>query len=132
MIFALDPPSEVALPEWVEWVSALGPVITLLAAVIAGWIAVVSLRQRSAADAKAEWWRRTQWAFEQFLSGDEERRTVGGNMLASLADSELATEEDLDLYQAAWDDALDDVPAEQDDAEYVIVDEGSGDHDTDR
>ncbi len=63
------------MPEWVEIVGALGPAVTLLAALIAGWIALASLRQRRAADAesleqrraadaKAEWWRRTQWAFD--------------------------------------------------------------------
>lgn len=93
-----------------QWVSALGPAVTLLAALVAGGIAYASLRQRRRADAKAEWWRRTQWAFDQILTDDVDRQDVGVAALDRLGTSELATREDLDLLQAGWDAVLADVP----------------------
>ena len=99
-----------ALPEWVQWVSALGPAVTLLAALVAGGIAYASLRRRRRADAKAEWWRRTQWAFDQILTDDVDRQDVVVAALDRLGTSELATQEDLDLLQAGWDAVLAEVP----------------------
>ncbi len=121
------------MPEWVEIVGALGPAVTLLAALIAGWIALASLRQRRAADAesleqrraadaKAEWWRRTQWAFDQILTDDPAHEDVGTAALQLLQTSELATREDLDLLRAGWDAVLQDVP--EDGRDYEIGEDG--------
>lgn len=117
-------PDEVAvnsLPEWVEWVSALGPAVTILAAGVAASIAFASLVQRRRADAKSEWWRRTQWALEQVLSDGDDRQLVGMSVLLLQSRSELAHVEDLDLFQAAWHALLEDVPQEDD---YVVSEDG--------
>lgn len=116
-----------ALPEWVQWAGALGPAATLVAAVLAAVLALVTLRQRRRSDDKAEWWRRTQWALEQALGLEEERHAVGAAMLKLLSMSELAKPEDLDLHRAAWDALLQDVP---DDASAYRVGERSGDGDS--
>ncbi len=119
------------VPGTLQVISALGPVFALAAAVIAALIAYGTLQQRRAADAKSEWWRRTQWALEQLLSGDPQRANVGTSMLNVLVASDLATEEELDLLRSAWDDVLgpvvDDVTADAD----VVLDEGSDDGDGD-
>jgi hypothetical protein len=104
--------SAVPLPEWAQWVGALGPAVTLVAAAVAGWLAYASLIQRRRADAKAEWWRRTQWAFEQILADDFSRQDVGTAALVLLQGSELATKEDFALLVAGWDAVLHDVPGD--------------------
>lgn len=96
-----------SLPAWVEWVSALAPFFTLLAAVIAGSIAVLSLRQRTAADAKTEWWTRFAWASDLVLDTRPESQEIGVRTLTLLARSRLAHAEELELVDAAWGEVLD-------------------------
>jgi hypothetical protein len=102
-------PAAVDLPEWVQWVAALGPGATLLGATVAAAIAVAALVQRRKADAKSEWWRRAQWALDQVLAEDHDRQAIGASVMLVLFESRLAEDEDLDLFQAAWQALLDDV-----------------------
>jgi hypothetical protein len=95
------------LPLWVEWVSALAPFATLVSAVIAGTIAVLSLAQRRRADAKAEWWRRFEWAADHVLDDDPHGQEVGVGTLLLLARSDLARAEELELVDATWGALLD-------------------------
>jgi len=88
--------------DWVGWAVVLGPAATLVAGVVAGIVAYLAIAQRRRADAKAEWWRRTQWALDEVLSGAPDRRRVGVAVLYRLAESELATPEDLEVFDAAW------------------------------
>ncbi|WP_066587865.1 hypothetical protein [Cellulomonas timonensis] len=89
-------------PDWLGWAVVLGPAATLCAGAVAGVVAYLAVAQRRRADAKAEWWRRTQWALDEVLSGAPERRRVGVAVLYRLAESELAAPEDLEVFDAAW------------------------------
>ncbi|PFG34949.1 hypothetical protein [Sanguibacter antarcticus] len=95
-----------SLPTWVEWVSALAPFFTLLAAAVAGTIAVLSLRQRRVADAKSEWWTRFAWASDLLLDPRAERQEIGVRTLTLLARSGLAHAEELEIVDAAWGEVL--------------------------
>lgn len=119
------------VPAGLQVIQALAPVFALLAATIAAVIAYGTLQQRRAADAKAEWWRRTQWALEQLLSDDPQRANVGTSMLNVLVASDLATEEELDLLRSAWDDVLSPVIDDVTDDVEVVIAEGSDDGDDD-
>ena len=96
-----------SFPAWVDWVSALAPFATLVAALVAGTIALLGLQQRRVADAKEEWWRRFAWASDLLLDARPERQEVGVRTLTLLARSELAHAEELEVVDAAWGGLLD-------------------------
>lgn len=96
-------------PEWLQYVAAFAPLSTLLAAVIAGWIAWRTLAQRREADRRDQWWQRTQWAIGLAMDPDFSRAVVGLVALRHLAGSDLCTAEDyemLDKIGGAKIDAL--------------------------
>jgi hypothetical protein len=96
-------------PEWLQYVAAFAPLSTLLAAVIAGWIAWRTLTQRREADRRDQWWQRTQWAIGLAMDPDFSRAVVGLIALKHLAGSDLCTAEDyemLDKIGGAKIDAL--------------------------
>jgi hypothetical protein len=109
-------PLEVAVATSAEWwqiVAALGPLAVLAGAVLAAFIGWRTLRQKAAADAqaltqrtraddRAEWWKRTQWALDKALDADEDAKALGLASLAVLARSDLAREEELELLDIAW------------------------------
>lgn len=74
--------------DWQVW-GAFGSYATLLAAVVAFLIGWWSIRQKREADARSEWWRRTQWALEASASDNDEMYSYGTGMLDLLARSEL-------------------------------------------
>ena len=87
--------------EWWNVLEALGPLATLLAAAVAGFIAWQALKERSLADRRSEWWSRAQWALDASLSADMERKATGLGVLALLAKSHLATEEEIEILATA-------------------------------
>ncbi|WP_457973765.1 hypothetical protein [Arthrobacter sp. D1-17] len=96
-------------PEWLQYVAAFAPLSTLLAALIAGWIAWRTLAQRREADRRDQWWQRTQWAIGLAMDPDFSRAVVGLIALRHLAASDLCTAEDyemLDKIGGAKIDAL--------------------------
>jgi hypothetical protein len=96
-------------PEWLQYVAAFAPLSTLLAALIAGWIAWRTLTQRREADRRDQWWQRTQWAIGLAMDPDFSRAVVGLIALKHLAASDLCTAEDyemLDKIGGAKIDAL--------------------------
>jgi hypothetical protein len=109
-------PFEAALSapaEWWQIVAALGPLAVLAGAVLAAFIGWRTLRQKAVADAqalrqrtraddRAEWWKRTQWALDKALEEDEDAKAIGLASLAVLARSDLAREEELELLDIAW------------------------------
>ncbi|MCU1552586.1 MAG: hypothetical protein JWM13_72 [Arthrobacter sp.] len=112
-------PSPIPLPAasaqatWWEILAALGPLAVLIAAVIGAAISWRTLRQRTAADAtalqqksdaddRAEWWKRTQWALDHALGEDQGSKALGLAALAVLAQSGLARDEELELLDIAW------------------------------
>lgn len=99
--------------EWWQIVAALGPLAVLLGAVLAallGWRTLLqrtradarALAQKTEADNRAEWWKRTQWALDKALDEDEDAKALGLAALAVLTRSELAREEELELLDIAW------------------------------
>ena len=108
--------------EWWEHVAAFGSWAALLAAGLAFWIGWRSLkqqqkalkvtvrsdarnlRQKREADARSEWWRRTQWALEAAAEPENEAMNAyGTGMLDLLARSELASLKDKELLDAVWE-----------------------------
>lgn len=94
-------------PQWWEILAAFAPVGTLAAAVVAAIVGLNTIRQRSYADRRAEFWRRTEWALEASVHPDPQMQTMGTMVLASLAKSELiASDEELRLLDAVWIDPI--------------------------
>ncbi|MBT2531703.1 hypothetical protein J7E83_06125 [Arthrobacter sp. ISL-48] len=95
--------------EWWQIVAALGPLAILLGALVA-WFTLrqrsksdrQALQQKTDADSRAEWWRRTQWALDQALASDRNTKALGLAALAVLTRSELARKEELELLDIAW------------------------------
>lgn len=89
------------VPEWLQWTAAAAPLVTLLAALIAGSIAVAALQQRHRADKRDQWWKRAQWAMDLAITGDLPTKSVGLVALKQLSDSKLlAREEEEFLFEA--------------------------------
>ena len=110
--------------DWWVILAGLGPLAVLIAALLAFYINWRTLKQRTTADRKAleqkreadaraleqkteadsraEWWRRTQWALDRALDGDEGTKALGLATLEVLARSELARTEELELFDIAW------------------------------
>jgi hypothetical protein len=106
-------PAVSAHADWWEVLAALGPLAVLVAAVIGAAISWRALRQRTIADAhalqqksdaddRAEWWKRTQWALDRALREDQGSKALGLATLAVLAQSGLARDEELELLDIAW------------------------------
>lgn len=93
--------------DWWQILAALGPLAVLIGAGIAAYVGWRTLKQKAAADDRAEWWRRTQWALDAVYSGDARRGTVGLKVLKVLAESDLAGPGELAVLEAAWENPLD-------------------------
>ncbi|MET3172954.1 UNVERIFIED_ORG: hypothetical protein ABIB52_000782 [Arthrobacter sp. UYCu721] len=78
------------------------PFAVLIAAGIALLIGLKTVRQKREADARSEWWKRTQWALEASASKDSRMYAYGTGMLDLLAQSELAGPKDKELLDAVW------------------------------
>lgn len=102
--------------HWWDVVAGLSPIAVLIAAGLAAWIAYRTLNQRTRADDRSEWWRRTQWALDHAVSGSDPQRIMGMRAATVLAQSELAFTEEVKLFDAAWKSipAVDDRPEEGD------------------
>ena len=107
--------------EWWQILAALGPLAVLIAAVIGAVFSLRTLQQRSAADAAAlaqqreadnrtEWWHRSQWALDSSLSPEPRRAELGLGIMAVLADSGLASAEELEILTVAWRGPLGNAP----------------------
>ncbi|MBT2522035.1 hypothetical protein [Arthrobacter sp. ISL-28] len=141
--------------EWWQVLAALGPLAVLLGAILAALIGWSTLRQRTTADAlalareadtnalkqktdadsRAEWWKRTQWALDQALAKDKNTKALGLATLAVLTRSELARTEELELLDIAWqavngEDDSDDELEPADDAGFMDSDDNIGDNGT--
>ncbi|MET3922248.1 hypothetical protein [Arthrobacter sp. UYEF20] len=120
--------------EWWQVLAALGPLAVVLGAALAALIGWNTLRQRTAADARAltqkseadnrsEWWKRTQWALDAVLSGDKKRGTVGLKVLGVLGESPLAGPGELAVLEAAWKKPLAAAPSRNEPAAASDVDD---------
>ncbi|MBO3086064.1 hypothetical protein [Cellulomonas fengjieae] len=106
---------------WYIVVATLGPLAAALGAIGALTVGILTVRQRSAADARAQWWARVQWAVDLTFQSDEARRSVGFDALALLASSPLAGPDDDAFLAGLSIDVLDAVQdrATVDDVDFV-------------
>lgn len=102
VIAALEKLAPGASPWYEPW-AAFGSYATLLAAAAVLYIGWRTLKQKREADARSEWWRRTQWALEAVASADAAMYAYGTGMLDLLAKSDLASPEDKELLDAVWE-----------------------------
>ena len=109
---------------WYVVVATLGPLVAALGAIGALIVGILTVRQRTGADARAQWWARVQWAVNLTLEPDEKRRSIGFDALALLASSPLSSPDD-DAFLAGLSlDVLDAVQERgaADDVEFVPAD----------
>ena len=111
---------------WYVVVAALGPLVAAIGAIGALIVGILTVRQRTGSDARAQWWARVQWAVDLTFESDEAKRSIGFDALALLASSPLAGPDDdaflaglsLDVLEAVQErEAVDDVdfvPADED------------------
>ncbi len=93
--------------DWWQVLAALSPLAILIAGVAAAVVGLLTLRQRSRADARAQWWSRTQWALDSALSHDRKQAEMGLRVMKVLAASELARSEEIEILTVAWEGPLD-------------------------
>lgn len=70
---------------------------TLAVGLVAALGVITTWRQKSNADRRTEWWRRTFWAFERTFSPADTEAGLGWKMLDTLLRSKLATRSDSDI-----------------------------------
>lgn len=90
--------------------SWLQPTVTAIGAVLVLVGAGVTVRQRYQADRRDQWWRRTQWALELLLSGDEDSIVLGLEVLTQQVKAKVADKEDASLIAdvlTPWVDSYD-------------------------
>lgn len=105
-IESLRPVSEPDAGFWQTF--SFAPAATLTVGVLAAIIAGLALRQRSRSDARAEWWRRTQWALDNIpdsgQEADQESRTnreiLAYAVLGVQVENKLAKKVELDVIEA--------------------------------
>ncbi|GAA4048282.1 hypothetical protein GCM10023063_39660 [Arthrobacter methylotrophus] len=100
-VTVLAPPA-----EWWQIVSALSPLAVLVAAIVAAFVGLLSLRQKARSDNRSEWWRRAQWALDASLSRSRSEAEMGQKAIELLGHSELASREELELLKVGTEDAL--------------------------
>ena len=104
LLWRYAPGFYVWLGSWfVPWAqtSGFGGAAAVVAALIAFGAARAQVLQQRQADRKEQWWKRAEWALNATLSDEPDIRTVGFQMLASLATSEYAAEHEGDVIAAA-------------------------------
>lgn len=130
-------------PWWVTLlVGALTVSSSFLAARIGSNRAFEATDQREKAAAREEWFRRVQWATELTLRPDLASQATGLSMLAALADSELASDDDLgfieslnttnlqlDEVEQSFDDAMDEIGFKADDEDVTDIEPAEERHD---
>ena len=80
--------------------------VTLIVGGLAAVGVIVTWQQKNRADSRAEWWRRTQWAFEWAFGADVPRAEFGWTLLTTLVESRLVTRDDSDIVQLIGQQAL--------------------------
>lgn len=89
-------------PNWWEPWAAFGSYAALFAAIVAFLIGWMTLKQKREADARSEWWRRTQWALEATTDKDEQMNSYGVKMLELLSKSRMADKDDKAMLDTVW------------------------------
>jgi hypothetical protein len=66
--------------------------VTLTIGGLAAIGVIITWQQKTRADRRSEWWRRTTWAFERTFSADDAQAELGWKMLDTLLRSTLMRE----------------------------------------
>lgn len=117
--------SAVSDEPWYVVVATLGPLVAAFGAIGALIVGILTVRQRTSADSRAQWWARVQWAVGLAFETDESKRAIGLDALALLASSPLAGPDD-DAFLAGLSLDVLDAARERgagDDAEFVPADD---------
>lgn len=80
---------------------------TVIAAVLAAIVALVSVWQTRRYNRHTAWWTRAEWAIDKSLASEPEVREVGSFAMAVLAADRHATDADLKVIRAALQRVLD-------------------------
>ena len=64
------------------------------------------MQTQAEANRRAQWWERAEWALDASMSSSMDRRVIGLGVLALLAESSLAGEEEARILQVASNDSL--------------------------
>jgi hypothetical protein len=99
--------------------------VTLIFGGLAAIGVILTWQQKNRADRRAEWWRRTRWAFERTFATDDAQAELGWKMLATLVRSTLATKDDSDIVQVIAEHAALGDAGEEDDHGNAESDVGS-------
>ena len=109
VVTAIESLRPVSEPDAGFWQTlSFAPVATLTVGVLAAIIAGLALRQRSRSDARAEWWRRTQWALDNIPDGGQDadqesetnREILAYAVLGVQVENESAKKVELDVIEA--------------------------------
>jgi hypothetical protein len=73
--------------------------VTLIVGSLAAIGVIITWQQKTKADKRSEWWRRTAWAFERTFSVDDAEAKLGWKVLGTLVGSKLATKDESDIVQ---------------------------------
>ena len=93
-------------PDVWDVLASLGPLAILVAALIAAFIGWRSMQTQAEANRRSQWWERAEWALDASMSSSMDRRVIGLGVLALLAESTLAGEEEARILQVASNDGL--------------------------
>lgn len=94
-----------SLPIWAQWISALAPVGTATAVIVA----FLAYLQKKRSDDRADWWARAVKAME-LMTAEETTSVNAGMALAShIIDSETASDKDRAMFTEVVDRIVDDI-----------------------
>ncbi|WP_460865723.1 hypothetical protein [Rhodococcus aerolatus] len=104
----------------------LQPAVTGLAALLVLLGAALTVRQRHRADRKDQWWKRTQWAFDLLLAGDQDGVVLGLQVLSQQALATAADREDAQFIADVVAPLVDEYLAQVDTGEDLAEDPDDG------
>lgn len=88
-----------AVPEAAQSAADWGALATAFGAAVSLAVGIATVRQKTRADQRAEWWRRAQWAIDHVISDRDEAAEAGLIALIHLVDSALASDDDVRLVR---------------------------------
>lgn len=85
----------------------LQPAVTGAGALLVLIGAAITVRQRYQADRRDQWWKRTQWALELLLTGEEDSIVIALDVLTMQVQAKVADKEDADFVAGVLLPAVD-------------------------
>lgn len=81
------------------WIVAVQIAAPFVAAGVAVFGVLRTIRQKDLSDRRSEWWRRVTWALERTDSPDDAIAQTGWILLSDLLDSDLATDSEAAIVE---------------------------------